>query len=79
MKKILTLILSVLIHYCSFSQEGPDSTFIIRDAGFSVYDDYDIIRDSIAKDWNIEFRLVGNCTESEKFRDSIKTMNDRTE
>lgn len=78
MKTILTYLFLVISSF-TFSQEGPDSTFIIRDAGFSSYDDYYISRDSIAKDWNIEFWLVGNCTESEKFRDSIKTMNDRTE
>ncbi|MFN5982122.1 MAG: hypothetical protein ACK476_02670 [Fluviicola sp.] len=77
MKKLLTLF--CFIPFIFFSQEGPDSTYIIRDAGFSVYDDYDKVRDSIAsKNWNIQYWTVGNCTVSFEFQDSIKIMNNNT-
>jgi hypothetical protein len=78
MKTILTYLFLVISSF-TFSQEGPDSTYIIRDAGFSVYDDYDKVRDSIAsKNWNIQYWTVGNCYVSFEFQDSIKIMNDKT-
>jgi hypothetical protein len=43
MKTILTYLFLAFASF-TFSQEGPDSTFIIRDAGFSFYDDNGIIK-----------------------------------
>lgn len=62
----------------TFSQEGPDSTFIIRQYGFASYDEYDEIRDSIGKTWNIDYRMVAGCVVTEEFEDSIRVLNDRT-
>lgn len=78
MKKILILIISVFVYYCSFSQEGPDSTFIIRQYGFSSYEEDEEIRDSIGKIWNIRYRMVAGCVVTEEFEDSIRVLNDRT-
>jgi hypothetical protein len=77
MKSILTYLFIVSCSF-SFSQEGPDSTFIIREYGFASYGDYEKIRDSIGKIWNIDYQLVAGCVVTETFVDSIRFLNDRT-
>ncbi|MFN5982123.1 MAG: hypothetical protein ACK46Y_01860 [Fluviicola sp.] len=76
MKKLLTLF--CFIPFFFFSQEGPDSTFIIRQYGFADYGDYEKIRDSIGKIWNIRYRMVAGCVVTEEFEDSIRVLNNRT-
>lgn len=62
----------------TFSQEGPDSTFVIRQYGFASYEEDEEIRDSIGKIWNIRYRMVAGCVVTEEFEDSIRVLNNRT-
>jgi hypothetical protein len=77
-KNLCFVIFVSLFQTFSFSQEGPDSTFIIRQYGFASYEEDEEIRDSIGKIWNIDYQLVAGCVVTEEFEDSIRVLNNRT-
>jgi hypothetical protein len=78
MQKKVLFFLVLLIKQFGFAQEGSDSTYVIRQYGFADYGDYEKIRDSIGKIWNIRYRMVAGCVVTDEFEDSIRVLNNRT-
>lgn len=77
MKRLLFFCL-ILIQSSSWSQSDT-ARFVIRTAGFyDEYTEYDELKDSIAKKWDIEYSQVAGCISTTEFTDSINWINNST-
>ncbi|MGV3610127.1 MAG: hypothetical protein ACO1N0_04195 [Fluviicola sp.] len=73
MKRLLFFCL-LLIQSSGWSQSDT-ARFVIRTYGFSSWDEYDQIEDSIAGNWSIAHLPVAGCLVTDEFVDSIERLN----
>ncbi len=76
--KQLVFFFLLFIQGLAWSQSDT-ARFVIRTAGFySEHDEYDELKDSIAKKWDITYLPVAGCMSTTEFTDSIKHLNNLT-
>ena len=76
--KHLTFFYLLFFQISSWSQSDT-ARFVIRTAGFySEYNEYEELKDSIAKKWDILYLPVAGCVSTTEFTDSINNLNSIT-
>lgn len=65
----------LLFVQCSTWAQSDTARFVIRTYGFSSWDEYNQIKDSIAGTWDIMYLPVSGCLVTDHFVDSIDKLN----